>query len=333
MIPHASARMGQPVADDPHTPEVTSMRPRTAWAIAAYILMACIAVKLAAQAPQTPATPPAGAPQGAPPAGGAPPQGGRGRGTFPAQQRAAGDPAQIARGNQLFQINCRACHGADLRGGDQGGPNLLRSQIVLNDENGESIMPVVQNGKQTPGQPPMPPLPLPPDDIKAIAAYIRSVLATARGQGAPPAGPPVELNIVVGDAKAGEAYFAKTCSSCHSATGDLQGIATRAGDPMALQNMWVGGGGFSGRGGRGGPTPVTAVVSLPSGEQAQGRIVRIDDFIVVLADADGSTRSFRRDGDVPKVEIKDPREPHRKLWPTYTDKDIHDVTAYLVTLK
>jgi cytochrome c oxidase cbb3-type subunit III len=310
------------------------MRPRTALATAAYVLMACIAVKLAAQAPQTPPTPPAGAPQGAPPAGGAPAQGGRGRGgTFPAQQRAPGDPAQIARGNQLFQINCRACHGADLRGGDQGGPNLLRSQIVLNDENGESIMPVVQNGKQTPGQPPMPPLPLPPDDIKAIAAYIRSVLATARGQGSPPAGPPVELNIVVGDAKAGEAYFAKTCSSCHSATGDLQGIATRAGEPMALQNMWVGGGGFGGRGGRGGPTPVTAVVSLPSGEKAEGRIVRIDDFIVVLADADGSTRSFRRDGDVPKVEIKDPREPHRKLWPTYTDKDIHDVTAYLVTLK
>jgi cytochrome c oxidase cbb3-type subunit 3 len=296
--------------------------------------MACLAVKLAAQAPQTPAAPPAGAPQGAPPAGGPPPQGGRGRGgTFPAQQRAPSDPAQIARGNQLFQINCRACHGADLRGGDQGGPNLLRSQVVLNDENGESIMPVVQNGKQTPGLPPMPPLPLPPDDIKAIAAYIRSVLATARGQGSPPAGPPIELNIVVGDAKAGEAYFAKNCSSCHSATGDLQGIATRAGEPMALQNMWVGGGGFGGRGGRGGPTPVTVTVTAPSGEKAEGRMVRIDDFIVVLADADGMTRSFRRDGDVPKVEIKDPREPHRKLLPTYTDKDIHDVTAYLVTLK
>ncbi len=309
------------------------MRPSTVLATAAYVLMACLAVKLAAQAPQTAPPAPAGAPQGAPPPAGAPPQGGRGRGTFPAQQRAPGDPAQIARGNQLFQINCRACHGADLRGGDQGGPNLLRSQVVLNDENGESIMPVVQNGKQTPGLPPMPPLPLPPDDIKAIAAYIRSVLATARGQGSPPAGPPVELNIVVGDAKAGEAYFAKNCSSCHSASGDLQGIATRAGDPMALQNMWVGGGGFGGRGGRGGPTPVTVAVTMPSGEKAEGRLVRIDDFIVVLAEADGMTRSFRRDGDVPKVEIKDPREPHRKLLPTYTDKDIHDVTAYLVTLK
>ena len=309
------------------------MRPRTAVATAAYLLMACIAVKLAAQgAPQTPAAPPAGAPQGAPQA---PPQGGRGRGgTFPAQQRPPGDPAQIAKGNQMYGVYCRACHGVDLRGGDQGGPNLLRSQIVLNDQDGESIMPIVQNGKQTPGLPTaMPPLPIPPDDIKAIATYIRSVLATARGQGSPPAGPPVELNIVVGDAKAGEAYFAKTCAACHSATGDLQGIATRAGEPMALQNMWVGGGGFGGRGGRGGPTPVTATVTLSSGEKVQGRLGRIDDFTVVLVQEDGTSRSFRRDGDVPKVEIKDPREPHRKLLPTYSDKDVHDVTAYLVTLK
>ena len=74
-------------------------------------------------------------------------------------------------------------------------------------------------------------------------------------------------------------------------------------------------------------------VTEASGQKAQGRLVRLDDFMVVLVQEDGTPRSFRRDGDLPKVEVRDPREAHRKLLPTYADKDIHDVTAYLVTLK
>jgi cytochrome c oxidase cbb3-type subunit 3 len=314
------------------------MRPTSSLAAAAVVVLMAIGVKVPAQgAPQAP-TGPGGAPQGA----GAPPQGGRGRGaTFPAQQRPPGDPAVIARGKTLYDITCRACHGVDLRGGDQGGPNLLRSQIVLNDVDAESIGPVVLNGRQNPGMPVMPPLNMPTDDVKAIATYIRSVLATARGQGAPPEGPPVTLNIVVGDASAGQAYFAATCSACHSVTGDLRGLATRVSDPVQLQNLWVSGGGGGRRGGRGGgppaasskPRDVMITVTSPSGERVEGRLVRIDDFMVVLAAADGSQRSFRRDGDVPQVRIRDPLEPHKKLLLTYTDKDIHDVTAYLVTLK
>jgi cytochrome c oxidase cbb3-type subunit 3 len=181
--------------------------------------------------------------------------------------------------------------------------------------------------------PVMPPLQIPPDDVKAIATYIHSVTANARGQGAPPEGAPVELNIVVGDAKAGQTYFAANCASCHSAA-DMQGVATRVSGPMALQNYWVGGGG-GGRGGRGGaaPTPVTAIVTDASGQKIEGRLIRLDDFSVVVAQADGTSRSFRRDGDVPKVEVRDPREAHRKLLPIYADTDIHNVTAYLVTLK
>jgi cytochrome c oxidase cbb3-type subunit 3 len=299
------------------------MRPRISLAAAASLLLVCIGVRLPAQTP-VPAPAPAGAPQGGPPT-----QGGRGRGqaTFPAQQRPLGDPEVIKKGNGLYGIYCRACHGADLRGGDQGGPNLLRSQLVLNDQDGELILPVVQNGRMNPGMPVMPPLNIPPEDVKAIATYIHSVTASARGQGAPPEGPPIELNIVVGDAKAGQAYFAAQCSSCHSATGDLQGIATRVSSPMQLQNHWVGGGrGVSSK-------PVTVSVTDASGQKVEGRLGRIDDFIVVVVQDDGMSRSFRRDGDVPKIEIRDPREAHRKMLPTYSDKDIHDVTAYLVTLK
>ena len=255
--------------------------------------------------------------------------------TFPAQQRPPGDPALIARGNGLYGANCRLCHGADLRGGDQGGPNLLRSAVVLADQSGELIGPVILNGRNNPGLPPMPKSTLPADDVRAIAEYIHSIAATMQGQGGPPRGTPAVLNILVGDAAAGQAYFAKTCSGCHSATGDLAGIGARNTNPMQLQNAWLGG--QTGGGGRGGgaaaANPAMVTVTPPNGPKVEGRLGRIDDFIVIVNFEDGSSRSFRRNGDVPKVEIRDPRDAHRKLLPTYTDKDIHDVTAYLVTLK
>ena len=308
---------------------------------AALVWVGVFAAHLAAQAPQTP---PAGAPQAPPPQGGAQPPAGRGggqrgggRATFPAQQRVLADAATIARGKTLYEVNCRACHGADLRGGDIGGPNLLRSQLVLNDQHGELILPVVKNGRQNPGMPPMPALPLGDEDIKAVAEYIHSVAFTMRGQGSPPPGEEVELDIVVGDAKAGATYFASRCASCHSATGDLQGIASRISSPLQLQNHWITGGGGRGRGGAAAgspvPRPVTVSVAQPNGAKVEGRLVRIDDFSVTLVAEDGTQRTFRRNGDTPKVQVNDPLEPHMKLLTAYTDKDIHDVTAYLVTLK
>lgn len=43
--------------------------------------------------------------------------------------------------------------------------------------------------------------------------------------------------------------------------------------------------------------------------------------------------TFPRKGDQPPVAVHEPLEPHLQLLPVYTDKDIHDLTAYLVTLK
>jgi len=297
-------------------------------------------------------------PAGQPPAGRGGGQGaaqgqGRGRGGgqgFPAQQRKLADAAVIERGNTLYGINCRLCHGPDLRGGDMGGVNLLRSPLVLNDQEGELIVPVVKNGRQPEGRPPMPPLPLPEDDVKAIAAYIHSVAARMAGQGGPPPSEtPRELNILVGDAAAGQRYFAANCASCHSVTGDLQGVATRFGTPMGLQNAWVSGGGGGGRGGggrggRGGggddqaaarvPKPVTVAVTTADGQKVEGRLSRIDDFLVTLILADGTERSFRRtSATAPALQINDPLAAHKQLLTKYSDKDIHDVTAYLVTLK
>lgn len=316
------------------------MRLRIQFIAGTIIFLMGIAVQFAAQrgAPALPAAPAAGAQGRGGNRGAAAPTPGVGnpQATFPAQQRPPGDPALIARGNGIYGANCRLCHGADLRGGDQGGPNLLRSAVVFDDQSGETIGPVVLNGRTNPGLPPMPKFTLSADDIKAVAEYIHSVVATSQGQGAPPRGAPVQLDVLVGDAKAGQAYFAKNCASCHSVTGDLAGIGTANTNPMQLQNAWVGGQAGGGRGGRGGgaaATPVTVTVTPASGPKIEGRLGRIDDFLVIVTMADGSSRSIRRDGDVPKVEVHDPRDAHRKLLPTYTDKDIHDVTAYLVTVK
>jgi cytochrome c oxidase cbb3-type subunit 3 len=105
-----------------------------------------------------------------------------------------------------------------------------------------------------------------------------------------------------------------------------------------LQNTWVSGGGRGGRGGRGGAgganpaRTVMVTVTLP-GEKVEGRLVRIDDFLVTVGLADGTVRTFRRDGATPKVDVHDPMKAHMDLLTVYTDKDMHDVTAYLVTLK
>jgi cytochrome c oxidase cbb3-type subunit 3 len=254
-------------------------------------------------------------------------------GLVPGQQRPAGDPARIARGKTLYGISCTGCHGADLRGGDLGGPNLLRSQVALSDREGESILPIIQGSRRDAG---MPAIPMSPEDGKAVAAYVRSVVATIGKQGMPPSVGLPPPSVLVGKAGDGQEYFAAKCISCHSSTGDLRGIATRIPDPKALQNLWVSGGG----GGRRGPTAnapsartPTVTVTLPSGESIEGRLVRIDDFLVTVRLADGTERTFRRDGEIPKVEVRDPLKTHRDLLAVYTDKDIHDVTAYLVTLK
>src|SRR3954467_8704858 len=253
------------------------MRVKYSLAVAAILLLTSIAVRLPAQAQApAPAQSPAPAPGAQTPAG--PAQGGRGRGqaTFPAQQRTLADPAVIARGKTLFEINCRLCHGADLRGGDMGGVNLLRSNLVLTDQHGELILPVVHGGRQNPGMPPMPPFPqIPDDDVKAIAEYIHGVAFTMRGQGnPPPSAEAVVLNFVVGNPAAGKAYFAAKCASCHSESGDMQGVASRYSDPVQLQNAWVSGGGGGrggggrGRGGAAAPNrrQVTAIVTTPSGQ-------------------------------------------------------------------
>jgi cytochrome c oxidase cbb3-type subunit 3 len=239
--------------------------------------------------------------------------------------RPPGDPAAVDRGKAIYGVNCNFCHGSDARGGE-GGPNLLRSDLVLNDKSGEGIAPVVQKGRIELG---MPKFNLSMAQISDVAAFIHSF--QVGGYDISRMTPP---SIVVGDPTAGEQYFKTTCGTCHSATGDLKGIASTITDPERLQQTWLMPGARGGLGARGGRVPPTTVsVTWASGKRAEGRLNRIDDFFVTLTDADGGQHTFARDGDTPKVEIHDPLEPHKDLLGRYSDRDIHNVTAYLVTLK
>ena len=262
-------------------------------------------------------------------------QGGRGRaGGFPQYTRPLASQEVLTRGQSLYDANCSSCHAADLRGvPEKNGPNLLRSTETFSDQKGELVAASLVKHN--------PPVNLPQPDTSAISEYIHSIQAKMGGQGSPPGRNPVGLtySVLVGDAKAGEAAFAKLCSSCHSVTGDLKGIGAKyEDDPKALQSSWVfgrgtGGGGF-GRGGNG--VGQQATVTLADGTKLEGRLVRKDDFLVVLTLADGTRKSMARDNGIPAVVVKDPQEAHKKMILVMDDPDnrnMHDITAFLATIK
>jgi len=249
-------------------------------------------------------------------------------GFVPGQKRAPEDPVAVRRGKTLFEVNCRGCHGQDLRGGDMGGPNLLRSPAALTDLHGELIVPIIHGSRQKMG---MPAINISDEDALAVAAYVRSVIEMIGGQGKPPSEAP-DPSILVGNASEGKAYFSVKCATCHSAGGDMKAFVSRVKDQKKMQTTWVEGG-RQGDGLAAKRTP-SAEVTLASGQQINGLIVDIDEFLITLKLADGTQRSFDRvTVSDPKVVIHDPMEKHKAMLAEYTDKDIHDVTAYLETLK
>jgi cytochrome c oxidase cbb3-type subunit 3 len=237
------------------------------------------------------------------------------------------DPVAVERGQRNFVARCGFCHGSNANGGESG-PDLIRSVVALNDEGGDKIGPVIRSGRPDKG---MPAFPMSDDQIKDIAAFLRS-----RQQAAIDRNTYTIQNIVTGDAKKGQAYFngAGRCNTCHSPTGDLAGVATKY-DPVALQSRFLYPGARRPRRGEGPPpktiaTPVT--VTLASGQSITGTLEYIDDFNVSLRDASGDYRSFARDAGV-KVDVRDPLAAHEELLKKYTDDDMHNLVAYLVTLK
>jgi len=240
------------------------------------------------------------------------------------------DEAAVERGKAAFATACSFCHGSNARGGETG-PDLVRSVLVIDDENGKELGDFLKVGRPNAG---MPAFTLPPAQVRDLAEYLHRLVyaAAARRDYA-------ILNIVIGDATRGEQYFngAGGCKACHSPTGDLKGIASKY-EPVVLQDRMVSprripiaGNGEAdvGNANLGKKVKVTPA----AGPAYEGDLIRINDFHVTLRDAKNVTRTFARNGNVPKVEITDTLQAHVDLWGKYTDQNIHDLTAYLVTLK
>lgn len=240
----------------------------------------------------------------------------------------AAPPEVVKRGDELYHLECAFCHGEDARGGDMAS-NLLRSGVVLNDQNGELLGELLAEG--IPSEQ-MPSFKFSNQQVQDLAAYLHSF--RVNGYDVSRMRP---MSIVTGDPAAGKTYFDKTCAGCHADRNAIGAFVRTNSDPQTMQQRWLMPGG-RGRGGRGAadgpePTPVTVTVTLPSGQQVNGELERIDDFLVSLTDANGEHRSFRIQDGTPKVEIHDPRAPHKALLPQYRDEDIRNVTAYLITLQ
>lgn len=228
------------------------------------------------------------------------------------------DATRAAAGAKIFAPTCGFCHGSDARGGS--GPDLLRSSIVLDDNQGELIGQTVHQGRPEKGMPAFPALT--DEQLRDIAEYLHLQVELAANRGTYKA-----LNVVTGDAKAGEVYFngPGKCNTCHSASGDLAHIGSKMTPPDLQQK-------FLYPASRQQQSAPRATVTLQDGQQIEGTIKHLDDFYVSLYDAQGKYHSVPLEKGV-SVKVEDKLVFHRQMLDKYTNQEMHDLTAYLVTLK
>ena len=237
------------------------------------------------------------------------------------------DMTAVDRGKAKFAMLCASCHGEDARGGSgKTEIDLVRSVLVLDDVGGKELGEFLKTGRPARK---MPAFTLPPGEVSDIAAFLHHNVTVASERGAYK-----YLDVLVGDAKAGEAYFngAGGCAKCHSVAGDLKGIGSKYDPPNIQLRVVTGGGG--GRGSANNPaTAKKATITLPNGKVVTGTLTQITPFSVTVRDASGAPQTFERDGDNPKVVVTDPLQAHLDLMRKYTDDQMHNLTAYLATLK
>ena len=239
-------------------------------------------------------------------------------------------PEQVETGRALFGGQCGFCHGRDATGGETG-PDLARSFVVAADDHGDKIGAVVRAGRADKG---MPQFSISDGDLSAIVAFLHA--QKSKMDGLSGRRKIVEASdLRTGDAASGARYFEGPggCTKCHSSTGDLAGIGSRLEGLLLMRRMLNPADRGTGVPGAGGPLEsfATVTVALPKGQTAVGKLAYLDEFIVALVDGTGAYRSF----DVAKVRftIDDPLQVHYKQLGKYTDEDIHDLIAFLETLR
>jgi cytochrome c oxidase cbb3-type subunit 3 len=233
---------------------------------------------------------------------------------------------QIDAGRTVFGAQCGFCHGRDAAGG-AGGPDLTRSVLVAEDVRGDRIAPVVRTGRAAQG---MPSFTLSDTDMAAVVAFIHDQKTQAESANGDRRTVDAS-DLQTGNAAAGQRYFEARCTRCHSATGDLAGVAGRFPPLTLLQRMLYPRPGPAGRGGTPARVPQTVSVTLPSGQVIEGRLAYRDEFTIALTDSNGWYRSWPA-GQV-KFTVNDPLQAHIEQLARYTDGDMHDVLAYLQTLR
>ncbi|MBV9940007.1 MAG: c-type cytochrome [Acidobacteriaceae bacterium] len=237
------------------------------------------------------------------------------------------DPAGAERGKKLYAAQCITCHGPAARGNAQG-PDLVRSVLLLHDRYGSTIGPYL--GKGHPTQSGVASASFTKPQVEDLSHFLHQKVNDTLVRD-PYSSP---LNVLTGDPKAGAQYFngAGRCNTCHSPTGDFAGLARKY-DPAMLQQRFLFPKTISGgRHGMVASKPVTVTVTPPNGQPVSGVLDRIDDFNVSLRDASGEYHSWKRTSGL-KVERNDPYATHDAMLEKYTDQDIHNVVAYLETLK
>lgn len=223
----------------------------------------------------------------------------------------------VESGREQFISHCGFCHGRDAMGGSQG-LDLTRSELVAEDQAGELIAGVLRNGRPEQGMPPMPQVDA--AALQAITAYIKTQRYVAQtADGGRRSVLPEDL--LVGDADRGRAYFQQNCTGCHSATGDLAGIGERAGLGLLMNMLYPR---------QAARDSARVTVNAPGGEY-RGSLAYRDEFTVALRDAEGVYRSFATDS--VQYRIDDPLEAHVEQLARYTDRDMHDVYAFLQSLR
>jgi cytochrome c oxidase cbb3-type subunit 3 len=238
------------------------------------------------------------------------------------------DKAAAERGRKLFVPTCGFCHGNDAHG--KSGPDLVRSPLVLHDNKGDVIGPVIQNGRPERGMPAFSAISA--EQIADISAFLHSRAADVSNRFAYKIG-----DLVTGNAQKGAAFFNGDgqCGSCHSTTGDLAHVATKY-QPVDLQRrmLYPAPNLIDELMGRAvaPPAPTTITVQLASGERISGKLKHLDEFTVSMVDSAGWYRSFPRET-LTAVDVENPRAAHEGLLPKYSDQQMHDVFTYLETLK
>lgn len=224
-----------------------------------------------------------------------------------------------ARGREQFQQTCAFCHGPDATGGR--APDLVRSQFVRDDRSGAAVSALIHSGRPQLGMPAFPSLTA--DQVAALVEFLHSRVNASILSMSGPGSDYAASHLLTGNAAAGRVYFFGRggCAACHSPSGDLAGVASRL-SAVGLQQQML----YPRR-----RRAAKATVTQRSGEVVSGPLLRQDEFTVALRDAAGWYRSFPRDE--VRVSIHDPLAAHRALLETITQKEMHDVYAFLATLK